>query len=114
MGKKKPKACKKPQTYLPNIKLITLQCFKASLYSLFLIASLALFNAAFTSLFDIVAAKYKGCIISSCKKRYSDTYKMFIPLLQRGYFKQRNIPHYAKMHTALETDDKNDMVKTTH
>lgn len=70
--------CKKPQTYLPSIKLITLQCFKASLYSLFLIASLALFNAAFTSLFDIVAAKYKECIISSCKKRYPDTYKMFI------------------------------------
>jgi len=42
---------------ITNEIIITLQCFRASLYSLFLMASLALFNAAFTSLFDIVAAK---------------------------------------------------------
>lgn len=34
-------------------KTLTLQCFKASLYSLFLMASLAFFSSAFTSLLDI-------------------------------------------------------------
>lgn len=38
---------------------------------------------------------------------------MFIPSLHRGYFKQRNGVQYAQMHTALETDEKNDMVKIT-
>ena len=41
--------------------LVTLQCFKASLYSLFLIASLALFRAVFTSLLDILS-KQKACL----------------------------------------------------
>lgn len=69
-------------------------------------ASLALFKAAFTSLFDIVAAKYKEHIISML------WHKMYTPLLHRGYFKQRNVVQYAKTHT--ETDEKNDTVKITH
>lgn len=40
--------------------LFTLQCFKASLYSLFLIASLALFRAVFTSLLDILSRQKHG------------------------------------------------------
>lgn len=39
---------------------------------------------------------------------------MFIPLLHRGYFKQRNSAQYAKMHTAPETDEKDGIVETTH
>lgn len=37
-----------------NLKYFTLQCFRASLNSLFFMASLALFNAVFTSLLDIL------------------------------------------------------------
>lgn len=44
---------------LPESKYFTLQCFRASLNSLFLMASLALFSAAFTSLLDIMRLSMK-------------------------------------------------------
>lgn len=42
--------------------LLTLQCFNASLNSLFLMASLALFSVAFTSLLDIFSAGQRRCL----------------------------------------------------
>lgn len=47
------------QDIAPESKYFTLQCFRASLNSLFLMASLALFSAAFTSLLDIMRLSMK-------------------------------------------------------
>lgn len=47
------------QDIVPESKYFTLQCFRVSLNSLFLMASLALFSDAFTSLLDIMRLSMK-------------------------------------------------------